>query len=135
MTQLYRGEAITALVEEVAALVTEANGFDSDDGVALGCRAEESAHCEVIRCPECKSIQKAEVTHTRPWYSYVHFCTKCEYIIMESEWEPVNKEDLTGDDLEEYRIVMMPQLIAIGVSRKGEPFAVRSVYTPKEIRK
>lgn len=38
MTQLYRGEAITELVKEAAALVTEAKGFDSDEQAAHECR-------------------------------------------------------------------------------------------------
>lgn len=44
-------------------------------------------HPELIICPECKSRQKATVDHTFPFWSYVHVCTECEYIIMESEWE------------------------------------------------
>lgn len=46
-------------------------------------------HAETIRCPNCESIQCAEILHTFPWHSYVHNCTSCGYVIMESEWEPV----------------------------------------------
>lgn len=44
------------------------------------------SHVELIECPECNEIQSATVEHTFPWYSYVHTCVKCNYIIMESEW-------------------------------------------------
>lgn len=38
---------------------------------------------EFIKCPECKSVELADTTYL------VHECTKCKYIIMHSEWEPV----------------------------------------------
>lgn len=44
------------------------------------------SHLEKIRCPECKSIQVATVEHTIPFWSYVHECYRCNFIIMESEW-------------------------------------------------
>ena len=43
-------------------------------------------HNETIVCPECNAIEHATVMHTVPWYSYVHECTKCGYIVMESDW-------------------------------------------------
>lgn len=43
-------------------------------------------HSEKIICPECGTIQDATVQHTTPWWTYFHFCTNCEYAIMESEW-------------------------------------------------
>lgn len=43
-------------------------------------------HEETIVCPECAAIERATVIHTVPWYSYVHECTKCGFIIMESDW-------------------------------------------------
>lgn len=42
-----------------------------------------------IKCPECGSVQKAKVKQTKPFKSYVHICSTCEYVIMESEWEEV----------------------------------------------
>lgn len=44
-----------------------------------------------IRCPECGTIQKAEVVQHdgAPWSDYVHECTECGYVITESEWEKV----------------------------------------------
>lgn len=50
------------------------------------------SHAEKIICPECKSIQDAIVEHTPLWNMYVHECTECGYIIMESEWERVEDE-------------------------------------------
>jgi len=44
---------------------------------------------QVIRCPSCGHIQSAKVEETMPWWSYAHECTKCEYTMMESEWEEV----------------------------------------------
>ena len=43
-------------------------------------------HIEWIECPECKKEQGSFVEYTFPFYSYVHECLKCKYIIMESEW-------------------------------------------------
>lgn len=51
--------------------------------------APPESHIETIICPDCESVQRAEVVHTQPWYSYVHVCDNCEYIIMESEWDRV----------------------------------------------
>jgi ribosomal protein S27AE len=47
-------------------------------------------HNEFIICPKCEAVQIATVLHTWPWNIMVHDCTKCGYIIMESEWERVN---------------------------------------------
>jgi Zn ribbon nucleic-acid-binding protein len=49
-------------------------------------------HIETIKCPECGKKQKAEVWHTYPWWSYVHTCISCNYLIMESEWDLVKKK-------------------------------------------
>jgi len=48
-------------------------------------------HEEVIICPKCGESQTATVLHTKPWYCYVHECKKCSYIILESEWNKVEK--------------------------------------------
>lgn len=45
-----------------------------------------NTHTEKIECPNCGDIQDAEVEHTTPFHSYVHYCTECEYMIGESEW-------------------------------------------------
>lgn len=34
-------------------------------------------------------MQAAKVTEAFPWNSRVHECDQCNYVIMESEWEPV----------------------------------------------
>jgi hypothetical protein len=47
-------------------------------------------HTETIKCPECGLVQDAKVVHTEPWDTRIHDCVKCEYVIMESEWEQVS---------------------------------------------
>lgn len=47
-------------------------------------------HIEYIICPNCQSIQIAEVEHTIPWWGYTHICNECEYMTMESEWQNVH---------------------------------------------
>ncbi len=42
-----------------------------------------------IICPECCDIQDAVVEDAWPFPIYVHTCTSCNYIIMESEWESI----------------------------------------------
>ena len=51
------------------------------------------SHIEEIECPECGTRQMAKVIHTFPWWSFVHHCVACKYIIMESEWILINTED------------------------------------------
>ncbi len=48
-------------------------------------------HFEKIECPNCHSIELAKVEHTEPWWSYVHECKKCDYLIGESEWDKVEE--------------------------------------------
>jgi ribosomal protein S27E len=48
---------------------------------------EPTSHFEDIICPGCGGVENAEVEHTWPWWAYVHTCTGCGYVIMESEWE------------------------------------------------
>jgi len=43
-------------------------------------------HTETIRCPDCNKKQSAKVKHTLPFYTFIHTCEKCGYVIMESEW-------------------------------------------------
>lgn len=51
-----------------------------------------SQHEEKIICPECKSIETATVLHTFPWATFIHECSKCKYVIMESEWEKLKQK-------------------------------------------
>ncbi len=45
---------------------------------------------QFIKCPKCGAIELATIdTTTLPWWAYVHFCEKCGYVIMESEWDTV----------------------------------------------
>lgn len=53
--------------------------------------AEMKSHTEQIICPNCGAKQTAVVEHTEPWWSYVHQCDRCGYIIMESEWYSLRK--------------------------------------------
>ena len=46
-------------------------------------------HTELIICPECQNRQKAKVTHTVPFFTYIHTCNVCKYLITESDWEVV----------------------------------------------
>lgn len=41
-----------------------------------------------IRCPECGTIQPAQVVKWKDfvWPAYVHDCSQCNYTITESEW-------------------------------------------------
>lgn len=51
------------------------------------------SHNEVIECPSCMKQQQATVNHTTPFYYYVHECEKCQYIIMESDWNKIEKPE------------------------------------------
>jgi hypothetical protein len=55
---------------------------------------ETEYHIDIIECPECKTIQQAIVEHKWPWYSRVHWCINCEFIIMESDWKIVEPKKL-----------------------------------------
>ena len=50
-----------------------------------------TSHSEIIKCPECGHEQTATVKHALPWFIRIHDCDKCEYTIMESEWETIEK--------------------------------------------
>src|SRR5689334_17756944 len=49
----------------------------------------EQSRTEIIKCPTCGTEQQAkiELYPGEPWPRYLHVCTNCTYIIMESEWE------------------------------------------------
>lgn len=44
------------------------------------------AHKELIKCPNCEKTQIATVEHTYPFFTYIHECEICGYMISESEW-------------------------------------------------
>ena len=51
---------------------------------------------QTIKCPECGTIQQAEVSFV-PLIGggdYIHECSHCGYTITESEWEQVKPEDI-----------------------------------------
>jgi predicted RNA-binding Zn-ribbon protein involved in translation (DUF1610 family) len=54
------------------------------------------SHKETIKCPECGTIQEAEVLHTEPFSTYLHDCISCNYTITESEWECVDVDNVFG---------------------------------------
>lgn len=51
--------------------------------------SNNTVHPVVIKCPECKTIQGAIVENSMPFATFIHICEKCDYVIMESEWEEV----------------------------------------------
>lgn len=44
-------------------------------------------HSDIIRCPRCGYVQKAKIKKTFPFYIYIHYCEKCNYVITESDWD------------------------------------------------
>ena len=36
-----------------------------------------------IKCPKCGYVQKAKIKKTFPFYIYIHYCEKCNYVITE----------------------------------------------------
>ncbi len=49
-----------------------------------------------IICPECGSLEDANIKVGIPWNTYIHECSECKYVIMESEWDPYRPEILIG---------------------------------------
>jgi ribosomal protein L37AE/L43A len=52
------------------------------------------SHKEKIKCPNCNSVEDAIVEHTIPFATFVHTCSQCDYIIMESEWQKATDEEI-----------------------------------------
>ena len=54
---------------------------------------------ERIRCPKCGHIQDATVVFRDydPFPAYVHECTQCCYLIVESEWDIVEETRAVTD--------------------------------------
>lgn len=44
-------------------------------------------HIEYIRCPECKSIERAEVKHTLQWWALIYDCSNCGNVIIWYGWD------------------------------------------------
>jgi len=91
------GPLIAGIVEEYEAHISELEATIKDQAEtilfanAALAKLQSPSHIESIVCPKCSHIEDATVDHTQPWYSYVHTCTACGYIIMESEWESVDQ--------------------------------------------
>lgn len=45
------------------------------------------SHTERIVCPECQSIEEAEVKHSFPSELLYHVCEKCKCEITDTEWD------------------------------------------------
>ncbi len=58
-------------------------------------KAEQKQSAVMIKCPSCDYVQAAIIEHSVPFNTYIHHCEKCEYIIMESEWDEVKAFELT----------------------------------------
>lgn len=78
-------------------------------------------HEEIIKCPNCGKIQRATVCHTFPWYSYVHDCEKCSYIIMESEWE---KEPFFDHVADHVKIGCIDKTDSLGICNMPDGYAL-----------
>lgn len=45
---------------------------------------------QFIKCPNCGAVELAAIDHSTVFFStWIHRCSKCEFIIQESEWEPL----------------------------------------------
>ena len=44
-----------------------------------------------IKCPQCGEIADGKIENTHPFGSYHGYCKKCDYHILESEFEEVKK--------------------------------------------
>ena len=40
-----------------------------------------------IACPECGSLENANIKVGNPFNTYIHECSECGFIIMESDWD------------------------------------------------
>jgi phage FluMu protein Com len=56
----------------------------------------------MVKCPSCDTVQPAIIEHTVPFYTYLHFCEKCDYVIMESEFDQINPFVLTPEQAKDY---------------------------------
>lgn len=54
-----------------------------------------------VRCPHCDRVQDAVEEYYKgdPFWTYIHICIQCKYVICESEWNIVTpaQEILYGD--------------------------------------
>lgn len=77
------------------------NELDEDDSAldflneSEGKKEDVVCSMEFIICPQCNSEQEATIIHTSPFNTMIHHCSKCNYVITESDWRkaPEKKED------------------------------------------
>lgn len=50
-------------------------------------RDEPIGRSENIVCPSCGAIELATVQESAIWDTYFHCCSRCDHLILESEWE------------------------------------------------
>lgn len=81
-----------------------------------------NSHFETVICNGCKAIEVAEVVHTRPWWTFLHTCSKCGYVIMEQEW--MSAGHLWNDDM--MRVLSQMKTSSVDVVICDAPYGVRS---------
>lgn len=57
--------------------------------IVLIAMREPKRYMQLIRCPNCCKRCEAVVEKTLPFHTYIHECEHCDYVITESEWEPI----------------------------------------------
>ena len=55
-------------------------------------KPKQETHKELIICPECQHQWNATVIHSVPFFTYIHHCQACNYVITESDWQEVKSE-------------------------------------------
>ncbi len=55
-----------------------------------------TSHQEAIKCPQCQLKQFGTVTYDEDavFATYIHHCTGCAFVIMESDWEHCNASEV-----------------------------------------
>lgn len=71
---------------------------------------EQNIDTQFMVCPECEHEQSANITAEDgdPFNTQIHWCVKCNYCIMESEWQTVQsrREELAeGCSEHDYKVV------------------------------
>lgn len=68
----------------------------------------------IIVCPNCASRQNANIEYGLPFAVKIHHCTKCSYIITESEWNEYPVPALANEKLPTSLIIFsLPENMAL----------------------